>query len=506
MPSDISRFLGLLVSPRKPRSIVARYAVAVLLPVVCIGVAHVLFTLDRAPFFPLFTISVVVAAVYGGMRAGFVATAVSVLVNALALPPHFSIQIADSESLLRVIIFALGGIFVSLFIGGIAGLQQKLAVERERLRVTLTSIGDAVIATDANGCITFMNAVAESATGWSIAEATGKPLEEVFQILNEQTGARVENPIRKVFQCGAVVGLANHTVLLRRDGSEIAIDDSAAPIRDAQNHIAGAVLVFRDISEQRKKDATLLQSEKLASVGRMAATIAHEINNPLEAVSNLLYLIGSAQDLTTAQQYAAVAHEELDRAAHVTKQTLSFARRSDRREAVEFAPLIDGVLSLYGNKVRSKNIEVVKEYEPDAIAEATTSEVRQVIGNLIGNALDAMPQGGRLRLRLRRSQCGGRPTLRFVVADSGGGIAKEHRSKVFEPFFTTKDDVGTGLGLWVTKQIVEAHTGCIHLRSRVGHGTVVSVCWPITAVNSVEIARPPMTEPPQTLRAHDDVA
>ena len=422
MPVNISRTLAKLVFPDKPRGLISRYGVAIALPVLSIFISNSVFTLSRAPFFPLFTLCVMFAAVFGGWGAGIVATLVSIFVNVVALPPKFSLVVTTPDDVLRLIVFGVGGLLVSLFVATIGSVQQKLEVEREQLRVTLASIGDAVMATDTSGQITFMNAVAEQATGWVAEEALGLPLEDVLRIVNESTRMTVDNPVRKVFESGRIVGLANHTLLIRRDGTEIPIDDSAAPILDARGKIQGAVLVFRDITQQKQSDAALLHAEKLASVGRLAATIAHEINNPLESISNLLYLIKATRDWTEVEQYATSAEHQLSRAAEVTKQTLSFARREDRYEQVIIGGLVDGVLALYSNKIQGKHVSVLKRCMNDASVLATKSEVRQVLGNLIGNALDALPQGGTLHLRVRQTQCAGRPVTRIVVADNGHGI------------------------------------------------------------------------------------
>lgn len=403
------------------------------------------------------------------------------LLTLLALPPRFSLRVFDTESLVRVVAFFAGGVVLSVLIGIIGDLQRTLDVERERMYRTVASIGDSVITTDERGRVTFLNRVAEEATGWTLSEASGKPLEEVFRIINEKTRKTVPDPVGKVIETGRVVGLANRTLLVRRDGTEIPIKDSAAPIRDLQGHIAGVVLVFRDVTHERQSQAALIQSEKLASVGRLAASISHEVNNPLAAVSNLLYLIGTAPDLLAARRYAETAQGELARASYVTKQTLSFARRDGQREPVQLSELIDGVLALYSNKLSGNAIQVVRRNRDHAIARANSNETKQVIANLIANALDASQKGGKLYLRVTRSTWNGNPRVRMTVADTGTGIPTEHMREIFEPFFSTKGYTGTGLGLWVTRKIVDAHGGCIHMRSRVGKGTVVIVCWPAMA-------------------------
>ncbi len=476
--STLRRQFGRLVAAGASQSALLRYGIGFALALVALVITDSIFALQRAPFFPLFSLAVVVAAVLGGRASGLVATATSVLLNILALPPRWSLRVSDSESLIRVLVFLIAGVVISILIGLVGDLQHTLDIERERLATTLASIGDCVVTTDPNGRVTFMNAVAEDATGWTSTEAAGRPLEEVFRIVNEKTRQPVADPVRKVIETGRIVGLANHTVLVRRDGTEIPIDDSAAPIRDFQGKIAGVVLVFRDVTHERQSQAALIRAEKLASVGRIAGSIAHEINNPLAAISNLLYLIENAPDLTTVRTHAQTAQRELNRVSHVTKHTLSFARRSETRKAVELSSLVDEVLGLYSNKLDGSAIEVVKRYRGPAVANSSTNEARQVIANVIANALDASSNGGKLHLRIATSTWDSRPRVRLTVADTANGIPKEHLPKIFEPFFSTKDETGTGLGLWATKEIMDSHDGCVHVRSRVGSGTVVIVCWP----------------------------
>ncbi len=476
--SKLRRQFGRLVATGASKSAWWRYGIGVALALIALVISNRIFSLQRAPFFPLFSLAVVVAAVLGGRASGLVATATSVLLNFLALPPRWSLRVSDTESLVRVMVFLIAGTALSILIGLVGDFQHTLDIERERLFTTLASIGDCVVTTDPSGHVMFMNAVAETATGWASAEAAGRPLEDIFRIVNEKTRQPAPDPVHKVIESGRIVGLANHTILVRRDGTEIPIDDSAAPIRDLQGRIAGVVLVFRDVTQERQSQAALIRSEKLASVGRIAASIAHEINNPLAAISNLLYLIENATDRTTVHMHAQAAQRELNRVSHVTKHTLSFARRSHTQEEVELSSLVDEVLGLYSNKLDGRTIQVVKRYKGHTVAKSSTSEAMQVIANVIANALDASSKGGKLHLRIATSTWDSRPRVRLTVADTGSGIQKEHLSKIFEPFFSTKDKTGTGLGLWVTQEIMNRHDGCVHVRSRIGSGTVVIVCWP----------------------------
>lgn len=477
---DFSRFLGRLFAKSYTRG-AERYIVALLLPVIALLLTLRITAAEGSPFFPLFSLAVVLAAAYGGTKPGVVAVAISALLNAFVImPPRFSLRIADPDHLIRELIFIVAATAIAIAIGAIGDLQRKLDAERERWRITLTGIGDAVIATDSSGRITFLNPVAQSVTGWKPQDAIGQPLESVFKIINESTRATLENPVRRVLHSGRVVGLANHTVLIRKDGKEIPVDDSAAPIIDAAGRTVGVVLVFRDISDRRLSEAALLRNEKLATVGRMAATIAHEINNPLESVTNLLYLASHQAELTSAtRDYLVLAQRELGRAAHVSKQTLSFARGHDTAEFIDIRGLADGVLDLYAHRMEQRQIALQKRYGNSGSAFATSSEVRQVIANLVSNALDALSSGGALQVRVREVTAGSQRMVRVTVADNGHGIERQDLGRIFEPFFTTKEHVGTGLGLWISQQIVERHGGFIRVRSRVGKGTVFAAYWPV---------------------------
>jgi PAS domain S-box-containing protein len=222
---------------------------------------------------------------------------------------------------------------------------QELRAREEWFRVTLTSIGDAVIATDKEGAVTFLNPVAETLTGIELARAKGRNILEVFPIVNEQTLKPAENPVNKVLEVGQVVGLANHTALLRKDGTQIPIEDSAAPIRDSNGELLGVVLVFRDVTNERKAQEAMRRTELLTAAGRLSATIAHEINNPLQAVASLVYLSRTMPGVPkTVDRQLSLAEQELQRVAHIAQQTLGFYKESQSTESVDMPALVESVL------------------------------------------------------------------------------------------------------------------------------------------------------------------
>jgi signal transduction histidine kinase len=246
-----------------------------------------------------------------------------------------------------------------------------------------------------------------------------------------------------------------------RDGNETPIEDSAAPITDDDKNITGVVLVFRDVTQQRQAQDSARKSEKLAAAGRLAATIAHEINNPLEAITNLLFLARTTDSFETAKQYLSSADQELSRVAHITRQTLGFVRATVSASETRISTLIDEVLMVYSGRIRARQIQVKKDFAHDAPITAFRGDLVQVFSNLISNALDAMGPGGTLSLSAFARDGG----VEFQITDSGTGISLANQQRIFDAFFTTKTDVGTGLGLWVVKDLMEKFGGTIELKS-----------------------------------------
>jgi PAS domain S-box-containing protein len=267
--------------------------------------------------------------------------------------------------------------------------------------------------------------------------------------------------------------------LVRKDGAEFIGEVSSVMLPG--EHPRSFVIV-RDITERRKAEHALIRSEKLASVGRMAATVAHEINNPLAAVTNLLFLAQETQDLPEpARHYLEMADAELKRIAHITRQSLGFYRESDTAVTVNVNAVLESTVDLMKSKIKAKRAIIHRDWEGDAKVTALAGELRQVFSNLMANSLDAIDPGGTIKLRVSTA-CpdfkSGHRRVRVTIADNGRGIGASSRKHIFEPFFTTKGAVGTGLGLWVTKQIVDKHSGTIHVRSCTGgarRGTVFSV-------------------------------
>jgi PAS domain S-box-containing protein len=359
------------------------------------------------------------------------------------------------------------------------------------LNTTLRSIGDAVVAADPDGKVVFMNPVAEQLTGWKEKEADGLPLSSIFLIVNQRTRAPVENPVDTVRQSGKKAGLANHTILINRDRKEFHIDDSAAPILDLNARMIGIVLVFRDITQRHASEAALMRAEKLASAGRLSAAIAHEINNPLEGLVNLVYLARAEEDLEKIRKHLTEADRELQRIAHIARQSLGFYRETS--VAGNFRPdvVVREVFDFYSSRAAASRISLHVNLETEQNAFGNPGEFRQVLSNLLANSLDACKEGDAICVRVRTALSPRDPAVRGVrvaVADNGCGIQPEHLGRIYEPFFTTKKDTGTGLGLWVARELIEKRGGYLTVRSSVDgrrSGTVFSLFLPASAPSQV---------------------
>jgi len=359
-----------------------------------------------------------------------------------------------------------------------------LDTERARLRVIIESAPVGIVLADApSGHIILMNRRAEEILGHALY-----PSEDIASYAQYHTlhtdGRPVqphEHPLARAVAAGEVIRSEDYRYT-RPDGRETWIRASAAPIRDKQDSIVAGVLVFSDIDEHKRAQEALLRSEKLAAAGRLAASISHEINNPLESITNLLYLALSDKRLPLdTREYLSQAEQELARVSQITTQTLRFYRQTTNPTSADMSGLLDSVLRLLRGRVANSEVEIVKEYRATKQLHCFEGELRQVFTNLIGNALDAMA-GRTGRLVVRTSETRNWETseagIRVTVADSGSGINPETLQRIFEPFYTTKGLRGTGLGLWVSKEIIAKHRGTMRVKSKLGVGTTFSVFLP----------------------------
>ncbi|HEV2619005.1 MAG TPA: ATP-binding protein, partial [Acidobacteriaceae bacterium] len=299
----------------------------------------------------------------------------------------------------------------------------------------------------------------------------------VREAVPEAEGQGFVELLDRVYRTGAPYVGRRTPIHLARSANEPLelryLDFVYQPRRDAVGAVVGIIVLGVDATEQKRAEQVLVQSEKLNAVGRLASSIAHEINNPLEAVTNLLYLAQLTEVNPDTKLYLASAEVELRRVAAIANQTLRFYRQSTKARAVSPDELIDGTLPLYQGRIANHNITVERRDRACRAVTCFDGEIRQVLSNLVGNAIDAMSgRGGRLLLRARdgRDTKTGRRGVVLTVADTGTGMSAHTRARLYEPFFTTKGESGTGLGLWISHEIIERHNGVLRVRTKQGPG------------------------------------
>ncbi len=350
---------------------------------------------------------------------------------------------------------------------------------RYRLDAIVESSDDAIASKDLKGIVTSWNRAAERLFGFTAEEMIGQSITKIIppELLPDQ--ARILETIARGERIDHF-----ETVRLTKSGETVNVSLTVSPVRDETGAIIGAAKIARDITEQKRTERALRASERLASVGRLAATVAHEINNPLEAVTNLIFLARHSKSNEEIQKYLSMVEEELERISHLTRQTLGFYRESKGVARVRLGEIVESLLSVFAPRMRNRGIKISSEIDDNSEVLAVPGEIRQVIANLLANSIDALDAGGEIHLRVSPAmQWNGVriPGVRLTIADTGPGIPAEIRPRLFEPFFTTKKDVGTGLGLWISKSIVESHAGAIqvHTSTTPGKsGTTFSVFLP----------------------------
>ena len=367
--------------------------------------------------------------------------------------------------------------------------EEKLAEEKERLAVTLRSIGDGVITTDTQGTIVLFNRAAEKLTGYTQEEAEGKLLSEVFQIIQEKTRELCDDPVENVLKSGSMVSMSSDTILISKDGNERLIADSGAPIRDRDSNIIGVVLVFRDITEKQKIEQEMLKTQKLESIGMLAGGIAHDFNNILTAILNNTTLVRmQVKDTEITEKLTKVERATLQ-ARNLTEQLLTFSEGgAPIKKITSLKELIkdSAQLALRGSNVRC-TFCITDDLWPASI---DTGQITQVINNLVINAVQAMPEGGVIQVSAENVSQGGTPLpaggyVKITIRDEGVGIPEKYLPKIFDPYFTTKKK-GSGLGLATSYSIVKQHSGYIDVESTLGVGTTVYVWLPASIEDKEE--------------------
>ena len=330
-------------------------------------------------------------------------------------------------------------------------------------------------------------------------QARGRPLREIVRITDEPTRTQQIDPFEIVSRAAKVVGLSNNVLLLSRSGAEYPIEMNGAPIISEGGQLMGVVLVFRDITQRRQTEQTLRASDRLTQVGRLAATIAHEIRNPLDTVSNLIFLLRQdSYPNPETTHYLNLASEELGRITQITGQLLTFHREAQSPVPVELTKVLESVFTLYAPQINMAGIEVARRFDTLQPVRGFPGELRQVFSNLFINAIHSMPNGGKIVVHVYESSLASnheRKGIRVTVLDNGVGIASGVRKNLYAPFYTTKGEGGTGLGLWVTRGIVEKHEGTIHFISSVRprrSGTAFSIFLPFEQLQgSLDLPKSP---------------
>ena len=389
-------------------------------------------------------------------------------------------------------------------------MEKRLKESEEWLSTTLKSIGDAVIATDSKGCVKFINPVAEGLTGWKGEDAEGKMLEYIFNIVDEKTGEDVENPVNKVIREGVVVGLANHTVLIAKDGRKIPIDDSGAPIKDDDGRITGVVLVFRDITERRQAEEALtkyrdhleelvkerthdletaqqelIKRERLSVLGLLTATVSHELRNPLGVIGSSIFYLQrklAKEDEKTTKHLKRI-QKQVDLCDSIVGELLEYTRGrcSDLLQG-KINPWLEEILKQI---TVPKQVVLVRELSPGLpIVRFDRGKMRRVVTNLLQNALQAVTarlesskEEDAYQLHVKVATSAAENGVCMEVEDNGIGMDQETVTQAFEPLFTTSAR-GTGLGLAIVRKIVEEHGGSVSLESTPERGTKVTLVIP----------------------------
>ena len=379
----------------------------------------------------------------------------------------------------------------------------SLAEQRAGLNDTL-SLLDSMLANapiglafvDDSGRVVRVNQIFADLTGVSVSRHLGRTLAD---LLPKAVAAEIEGAVKRVFSSEEPVRnleLNGEGGKPRRPWTWLI---SAYPVRTTPSQVRWVGIIALDSSDRKRSEEALRRSEKLAVTGRLAASIAHEINNPLEAITNLLFLTRNSNELPdAAKKYVTMAEHEVHRISEITQQTLRFYRQPTQPSRVTLEELLDSVLNLYQSRIHALDLRVERDYDASLTLFCFAGEIRQVFANLVGNSIDASSNGGRLVVRARRSRDWKNPEqtgIRFAVADTGAGMEPEVREHIFEAFFTTKEVTGTGLGLWVSQEIILKHQGLVRVRSRSvaltdppskdGHGTVFDIFLPDGAAPAV---------------------
>jgi two-component system cell cycle sensor histidine kinase/response regulator CckA len=457
--------------------------------------------------FTLFIVAVWLSAWYYGRAGGFTAAAAS----AVAILYFFLRQDAGLWTMLT----RLGAFVVMAAL--ITWVTAAWRESRRLLAATLSSIGDAVVATDREGRVTFLNPVAETLTGWLRKEARGKPASEVLKLVDEKSREPIENPLTRMLRERAAAVL-ERAALISRNGVETPVEHCASTVRDESAGVRGAILVFRDIGQRRQLEEQATHAEKMDAVGRLAGGVAGDFNNVLTVITGYAELLRA--EVPAAGPLRRFVDEIIfagERAAALTRHLLAFSRGSEAQ------PLVLDLGSLAGNmepmlrRLLGQNIELILLASPGAgLVKADASQIEQAIVNLATNARDAMPEGGKLVIEIagvdledgpgsKNLGLNPGPYVMMAISDTGVGMDPETRSRLFEPFFTTKSPgKGSGLGLATVYGAVKQSEGAVTVYSQPGCGTIFEIYLPRVHEAVPEPARKGSAKGSETILLVDD--
>ena len=468
------------VSLRRPRHVISRYGIAILSVAISTLISILLRPHSFLTPYLFFYPGILIALMYGGLGPGWFATVLSAIsVYYFQLPPYGEFAF-DVAHVFRTLFFVFSFGLVCWLIES-RRKSSALQAGKDRVAAIVASAMDAIVTLDQNQRIVIFNAAAEKMFGWNASRAVG---ESVDILIPERFRQRHRGHVNRFSTSGDTSRTMNSLTMLmglRSDGTEFPFEATISKETVGGEKLLTAIL--RDMTQRKQSEEALIRSEKLASLGRLAASIAHEVNNPLDAIGNLLFLLETTSSTSeSGLTFLRSAQSELARVVEICHRTLGFSKNIGSVSRFRPTALVHSLVELHGHKIRKKKITLETEFLTDAEVTGIETDIRQVLWNLLGNALDAVPLGGKIKVRVSDALTQvGPPGVRITVADNGTGITITNLPHLFEPFFTTKPS-GNGLGLWVISEILKRQGGKIWVRSRSrpkGHtGAVFSVFLP----------------------------
>lgn len=355
--------------------------------------------------------------------------------------------------------------------------RRKNEESRFRLAAIVDSADDAIISKDLNGVVQTWNEGACRMFGYTADEMVGQ---SILRLIPQELYYKEDEMLRKL-RAGQRIS-HYETTRKKKNGETIDVSVTISPIRDESGRVIGASKIARDISDRKRIERLLIQSEKLAATGRMASAIAHEINNPLESLMNLIYLAREySPENGKAYPLLRLAEGELERVSQLARQTLGYYRDGNSPVELYLHDLVKNVLTVYNSRLRASSISLDTRFDDLQKIAVCKGEILQILSNIVTNAIDAMKGGGTLHISTRQLILSSVDGVQLAIRDTGIGIRQGHMERIFEPFFTTKGDKGTGIGLWVAKQLVERRGGRISVassREKESSGTTITIFIP----------------------------